>query len=143
MDRLTNLIKPKKIYMGQKDLQQLNLVKSYIENKYKSEIVSCKTIRDFNGLALSSRNLLLNNKEITKARYIAKKLITIKSYIKNQNNIKKFLTDKKIEMNKMFNIKIEYLELRNIKSLKVSNQIKNSRLLIAYYMNKIRLIDNI
>ena len=143
MDRLTNLIKPKKIYMGQKDLQQLNLVKSYIENKYKSEIVSCKTIRDLNGLALSSRNLLLNNKEITKARYIAKKLITIKSYIKNQNNIKKFLTDKKIEMNKMFNVKIEYLELRNIKSLKVSNQIKDSRLLIAYYVNRIRLIDNI
>ena len=62
MDRLTKIIKPKKIFMGEKDFQQLYLVKKYIEKKYKSKIISCKTIRDKNKLALSSRNLLLKKK---------------------------------------------------------------------------------
>ena len=42
----------------------------------------------------------------------------------------------------MLNINIEYLELRNKKNLKISNTIQNSKLFIAYYINKIRLIDN-
>ena len=57
MDRLTNLIKPKKIFMGEKDYQQLYLVKKFIEKRYKSKIIACKTIRDKNNLAFSSRNL--------------------------------------------------------------------------------------
>ena len=48
----------------------------------------------------------------------------------------------KNELKKKYNIKIEYLELRNIKSLKFSKKNKNARLFIAYYLNKIRLIDN-
>ena len=43
---------------------------------------------------------------------------------------------------KLFNIKFDYLELRNIFNLKVSNKVKNSKLFIAYYINKVRLIDN-
>ena len=60
MSRLTNLIKPKKIFMGEKDFQQYLLVKKFIEKKFQSKIISSKTIRDKNKLALSSRNNLLN-----------------------------------------------------------------------------------
>ena len=74
MDRLSALIKPKKIYMGKKDLQQLYLVKDYIKKKYKSKIISCKTVRDKTGLALSSRNSLLNRKNLSKARKLTKNL---------------------------------------------------------------------
>ena len=42
----------------------------------------------------------------------------------------------------MYKIKIEYLELRNIKDLTISNKVKNSKLFFAYYINKVRLIDN-
>ena len=63
MDRLTNIIKPKNIY-GRKDFQQLFLVKKYIEKKYRSKIIACKTIRDQHGLALSSRNLNIEKKRI-------------------------------------------------------------------------------
>ena len=49
---------------------------------------------------------------------------------------------KKNQMSKLYNIKIEYLELRNKKDLKIINKIKNSKLFIAYYLDKIRLIDN-
>ena len=63
MDRLTNLINPKKIFMGEKDFQQLYLVKRFIEKKYKSQIIPCKTIRNKNKLALSSRIFLLKKKK--------------------------------------------------------------------------------
>ena len=45
MDRLTKLIKPNKIFMGEKDYQQLYLVKKFIEKKYKTKVIGCKTIR--------------------------------------------------------------------------------------------------
>ena len=67
MDRMTNLIKPQKIFMGEKDFQQLYMVKRYIEKKYKSIIVACKTIRGKNTIALSSRNLLLSKKNLNVA----------------------------------------------------------------------------
>ena len=143
MDRLTDLIKPKKIFMGEKDFQQLYLVKTYIEKKYKSKIISCKTIRDNKGLALSSRNLLLNSKEINIARMLTKNISILKKKLKSQKNMKKFIEQKKKKLKELLNINIEYLELRNLKNLKISNKIKNSRIFIAYYLNKIRLIDNI
>ena len=140
MERLTNIIKPKKVYMGEKDFQQLYLVKKFLKNR--SQIIKCKTIRSKNKLALSSRNLLLDNKELEKAGNIAKNLILFKKNIKKKSNIKKLLVNKKKELIKLYKIKIEYLELRNKLNLINSNKIKNSKLFIAYYLNKIRLIDN-
>ena len=48
MDRLTNIVKPNKIFMGEKDFQQLFLVKKYLKNKYDTEVIGCKTIRNKN-----------------------------------------------------------------------------------------------
>jgi len=81
MTRLTKIVKPSKIFMGEKDFQQLILVKKYIEKNFKSKIVLCKTIRDKNKLALSSRNLLLSNKNLIKAGKIAKEIIVFKKKI--------------------------------------------------------------
>ncbi len=142
MDRLVSAIKPKKIFMGLKDFQQLYLVKKFIQNKYSSKVIECKTIRDKNKLALSSRNLLLKRTELIIAGKIAKKVILLKKKLKNVKNIDKFLENKKKELNNMFNINIEYLELRNSFSLKKTIKVKNAKLLIAYYINKVRLIDN-
>ena len=142
MSRLTEMIKPKKIFMVEKDFQQLYLVKKYIEKSYRSKIVSCKTIRDKNNLALSSRNLHLSKAELTKAGNIATNIIYFKKKIKNKKNLKKILLEKKKELNKMFNISIEYIDLRNKINLCKSNKVKNSKIFLAYYLNKIRLIDN-
>ena len=73
MTRLTQIINPSKIFMGEKDFQQLLLVKRYIEKNFKSKIISCKTIRDKNKLALSSRNILLTKNEFKKGRSNSKK----------------------------------------------------------------------
>ena len=142
MDRLTSIIRPKKIFMGEKDYQQLYLVKKFIEKKYKSKIVSCKTIRDKNGLALSSRNLLLNKNQLLKAGKLAKYLNYLRKRLINKKNVKKYLKVKKEELNKLYNVKIEYLEQINILNFQKSNVTKNSKLFISYYINKVRLIDN-
>ena len=78
MDILTSLIKPKKIFMGEKDYQQLFLVKRFIEKKHKSKIIACKTIRDNNKVALSSRNSLLSKKQLKLASGIYKNLFKFK-----------------------------------------------------------------
>ena len=142
MDRFTKIIKPQKIYMGEKDFQQLYLVKKYIYNKYKSKIISCKTVRNKNKFALSSRNILLNKTELLKAGNIAKDLISFKKKLSNKKNLKMILSNKKKELINLYKIKVDYLELRSISNLKSSNKLKNSKLFFAYYINKIRLIDN-
>tara|TARA_B100000575_G_C22974536_1_gene562504 strand:- start:106 stop:915 length:810 start_codon:yes stop_codon:yes gene_type:complete len=141
MDRFTELLKPKKIYMGEKDYQQFYLVKKFLQKKHKSKIILCKTIRDNNKLALSSRNFLLNRKDKLKAGRIARNLMNFKKKI-TKKNLNKLFFEKKKELKKFFNVKVEYLELRNKHDLKISNNIKNSKIFIAYFMNTIRLIDN-
>ena len=142
MERLTKIIKPQKIYMGEKDFQQLYLVKKHISKIFKSKIISCKTVRDKNKLALSSRNLLLNKVEIFKAGKIAKDLISFKKKLIKRKNYKILLSNKKKELINLYNIRIEYLELRNISNLQNSVKLRNAKLFFAYYMNSIRLIDN-
>ena len=142
MDRLTNLIRPKKIFMGEKDYQQLYLVKKFIEKRYKSKIIACKTIRDKNNLALSSRNLLLTNKQKLLASKLTMKVMKLKYFIKKNKNIRSLIKSKKKEFEKNFQIKIEYLDIRNIINFKKTKSIKNSRIFIAYYVGKVRLIDN-
>ena len=143
MNRLTKIIKPQKIFMGEKDFQQLYLVKKQLEKKYKTKVIACKTIRDKNKVALSSRNFLLNKSNLIMAAKIYEKLESIKKNIKNNKNIPNFLNIQKKEIKNNYNIKIDYLELRNISDLKISSTKKNSRLFIAYYLNNVRLIDNL
>ena len=143
MDRLINQVYPQKIFMGEKDLQQLFLVDKYIKKKHKFKIITCKTVRNEKQLALSSRNILLNKKNLNKAELLIQKLFIFKKNLKDKKNIERIISMKKTELSNSLKIKIEYLELRNKFSLKKSHNIKNSNLFIAYYVNKIRLIDNL
>ena len=129
--------------MGEKDFQQLYLVKKQLERRYKTKVIPCKTIRDKNNVALSSRNLLLNKSDLVIAEKVYKKLVGIKKKIKNKKNILIFLNHQKNELKNNYKIKIDYLELRNINNFKISSTTKNSRLFIAYYLNNVRLIDNL
>ena len=61
--------------------------------------------------------------------------------IKNKN-LKTYISNKKKELINLYNIKIDYLELRNISNLKNSVKLKNSKIFFAYYINGVRLIDN-
>ena len=142
IDIFLSLINPKYIFLGEKDFQQLFLIKNYVKNKFKVKVVSCKTVRDKNYVALSSRNLLLSKKNLIIAGKIAKKLKSLKNKLKSTQNFKKKINNIKRVLTEKYNIKLEYLELRNEKDLSPFSKINKSRLFIAYYINKIRLIDN-
>ena len=143
MNRLINIILPKIIYMGEKDFQQHYLVKNYFEKIYKCKIISCKTIRAKNKVALSSRNFLLNKRNLNIAGTISRKLIKLKKKIShNKDTSDNLILNFKEYLTRKFDIKIEYLEVRDIKNLKKNIISKKFKLFIAYYLNGIRLIDN-
>ncbi len=142
MSRFTKMINPKMIFMGEKDFQQLYLVRNYLKKKFSSKIISCKTIRDNHNLALSSRNSLLKDNELKTARLISKNLNNFRKILNKKKNIEKLIHLKKKEIDSFKNVKVEYLEIRNKYNLKKSTNIKNSKIFIAYYIRNIRLIDN-
>ncbi len=142
MSRFIILVKPKLIFMGEKDYQQLIIVKDYIKDKFKSKIFPCKTIRDKNNVALSSRNYLLSKNDLINAGLISITLKKTKIRIKKKRNIDRYLSDVKRDLSNKFKIKIEYLEVRNEVNLKRNYHNKKYRIFISYYINNVRLIDN-
>ncbi len=143
IDRLTQFILPKKIFLGEKDFQQYFLIKKFLKHKYKTKVVMCRTIRSSNKVALSSRNLLLNKKNLFVASKIIKELIKFKKLFSKTRNIEQHVLHKKKDLIKKYKVKVEYLDLRRVKDLKKSNTLKKSKIFIAYYLKKIRLIDNL
>ena len=134
--------KPKHIFFGEKDFQQLKIVeKLIIQNKLKANLVKCSSIRGLNGMSLSSRYTKLSSKEKTQfdecAKIIDKNLLDlINSFdTKILENIKKELQSIGIS-------KIDYCEVREERNLEISKTNLHSRLFLAFYVNKIRIIDN-
>jgi pantoate--beta-alanine ligase len=143
LNRFVKLISPKIIFMGEKDYQQFFLVKKFIEKKYKSRVYLSKTIRNSKKVALSSRNCLLSPANLKKAELITNKLFNLKYSInKNKNKSNNLIIKIKKELVERFNIKIDYLECRNLINLNANINNKPFKLFVAYYLNSVRLIDN-
>ena len=142
VDRFLNIINPKYMFLGQKDFQQLFLIKKYVEKKFKVKIISCKTIRDKNDVALSSRNFLLSKNNLKIIGSISKELNLFKKKIKKNYKLKKEINYYKNYITKKYDVKIDYLEIRNEKDLSIFKKKKKFRLFVAYNLNRIRLIDN-
>ena len=144
VNRFLEIIKPKTIYLGMKDFQQLSLIKLHINQKnINTRLIACPTIRETSGLALSSRNNKLKNNQILQAGMIY-------SYIKKNKKkiLRKILNNKKSEIvNKLIELgarKVEYIECLNLKKLKFSKNTKtNFNVFVAYYLSNVRLIDNL
>ena len=142
VNRFMDNIHSKYLFLGEKDFQQLYLIKKFLQYKFKTKIVGCKTIRNKNKLPLSSRNKLLSKISLKKCEKISKLLFNFSNKIsKNLQNIKLlYLYRSKI---KELCDKIEYFEIRNFTNLSKKISKKNFKIFIAYKINKIRLIDNI
>jgi pantoate--beta-alanine ligase len=138
--RLLSHIKTTYLFLGKKDYQQLIIIKKYLESiKSKIKVVPCDTIRAKNGLALSSRNKLLNQKSLNIAGKIIRFLKKNKNQIiKSNRNIFFIKKIKEFGANK-----VDYLSAFNLKQLKKTNKPSaNTRVFLAYYLNGVRLIDN-
>ena len=147
VEKLFNLFKPNRAYFGEKDYQQILIIKSLkIKSNLDVEIISCPIIRDNDGLALSSRNSLLTKKERKIAPIIHKSLLDVKNKIKSNQKIESIIFKIQNEFKSISPLKLEYLEIREALSLKKVNKInsqKKYRAFIAARIGKIRLIDNI
>ena len=143
LNRFVKLISPKSIFMGEKDYQQFFLVKDFIEKNHKTKVYVCKTVRDSSMIALSSRNNLLSKTNLNTLGLITKKLFSLKKTIyQNKYQSKKLIHDFKICLTKKYKVKIEYLECRNKLDITTNVHNKPFKLFVAYYLNKVRLIDN-
>jgi len=143
LNQFVKLISPKIIFMGEKDYQQFFLVKKFIEKKYKSKVHLSKTIRNSNKVALSSRNSLLNQANLETIGLITHRLFNLKNSInKNKDKSNILIRNLKKELVKKFDIKIEYLECRNLNNLSTNLNKKPYKLFVAYYFKNVRLIDN-
>ena len=74
VERFLKIIHPKFIFFGEKDYQQFFLINKYFKKKFKTKIILCKTIRDKNKIALSSRNQLLNKTTLSNQDYYLRKI---------------------------------------------------------------------
>ena len=142
VSKLFSLIKADYAYFGEKDFQQVYLIKKYLQKHTKTKIISCNTIRNKNKLPLSSRNILLSKANLKKSEKISKLLFDLKNKIsKNLRNIK-LLDLYKNKINDLCD-KIEYFEIRNLNNLSKNFSKENFKIFIAYKQNKVRLIENI
>ena len=142
INQFLKIIKPKNIFLGDKDYQQLFLIKKLIKKNFNIRVFSCKSIRDKNKVALSSRNNLLNKNDLKKSSYIANLLFNLRNKLKNNISFKYEIKNIIKEINNLKNIKIEYLEIRNKKNLSKKYNRNNFKIFLAYYNKNIRLIDN-
>ncbi len=130
------------LFLGEKDFQQAYLIKKYLQRKFNTKIIICKTVRNKNHLPLSSRNRLLSKSDLIKSEKISKLILNFKkNIIQNFSNIE-MLGIYKAKIHKLCD-KIEYFEIRNSNNLTKKISKKNFRIFLAYTQNKIRLIDNI
>ena len=142
IDRFIKIIKPKKIYLGEKDMQQLKIIEDFVKkNNIKIKVIGCKIIREKNGIAFSSRNSLLSEDEKIVASNIFNFLFYKKKIIINNKLSINYIRKKIIEFGAK---EIDYIKMMDINKIVEPYKKKSQfRIFIAYYLGKTRLIDNI
>ena len=121
VEKLLNIVKPQMAFFGEKDLQQLMIIKNLVtQNNLLTEVIGCPTIREQNGLAKSSRNQHLSKIDRERCGIIYKQLLAFKHLFKKMDlsELKNQISTSITNGNK---IKIEYLELINLDTFEVVN----------------------
>lgn len=145
IEKFFKIIKPSKAFFGEKDIQQLQIVKALAKQmKTSIEIINVPTKRDENGLAKSSRNTLLSVSDKKTASFIYSSLLYCRD---NKTKGIKTLKEDIIELiNSNKNIKLEYIEFVNLETMQRIEdweEENNNAICIAAYVAGVRLIDNI
>ena len=144
--RLFEIVTPTKAYFGEKDFQQLQIVKKMVtKTKLPVQVVGCEIYRERNGLAMSSRNERLTEDERNKAALIYETLLTTKDqFAKNSAKEISDWVQKTFKKNDTF--ELEYFQIAEVATLLPcirKNKNKKYRAFIAVFVNNIRLIDTI
>ena len=144
VNRFLEQLQPKYIFLGEKDFQQLVLIKKHImKNRINTSVISCKTLRYQNSLPYSSRNINLNRYEKLLATKIFGLIRKEKIIIKRKKIKKINLTNLKNKIINLGSRKVDYIEAINLDSLKsAKNFNENFNIFSAFYIGEVRLIDN-
>lgn len=146
VEELFTIIKPNRAYFGEKDFQQLAIIKRLVLKRHlDTEVIGCPIVREDNGLAMSSRNNRLSANNRARAGFIYETLKTAKVLFgtKNAIFIKEWVVSA-FEENPEFSL--EYFEILDEETLRPSQTIRKEkayRAFVAVYLQEVRLIDNI
>lgn len=146
VEKLCKIVQPTSLYLGEKDFQQCMVLKKLIKIlQLDIDVRICPISRDESGLALSSRNMRLSEDGKSKAATIYKTLIYIKTHLTKNNWPELKNLSIKTLLNNGFE-KIDYLEMCDIDSLQILNEAPENKevvILVAAFIEGVRLIDNI
>ncbi len=144
--KLFNAVGPDKAYFGQKDAQQAAVIQQMVRDlNFPIDIVICPIVREPDGVAMSSRNSYLGDKERQAARCLSRGLFLARDAFQNgvrqAETIKKIVSDE-VEIEEL--AQLQYVSCADPDSLEeLESEIKNCLLSMAVFVGKTRLIDNI
>ncbi|HLG38972.1 MAG TPA: pantoate--beta-alanine ligase [Chitinophagaceae bacterium] len=147
MNRLLDIVRADNLYLGQKDYQQCMVIARLIELMGLRDSIKvniCPTLREVDGLAMSSRNLRLNKEERKKAPSIYQSLQYIKKNLQKGNL--ESLRAKAVAYLEANGFKVDYVEIADAASLQIINEWNGKTNLVALaaaFLNEVRLIDNL
>ena len=142
--KLFEIVTPTNAYFGEKDFQQLQIIRKMVQkNHLPVSVMGCPTFREKNGLAMSSRNQLLSEKEKEEGAIIYETLCEVKELINNKaiEKINSWVGEQ-FDKNPLF--ELEYFVIADEETLIPASTIssnKNYRAFIAVHADKVRLID--
>jgi len=143
---LFNIVKPDAAYFGQKDAQQAIVIKQMAKDlNMAMKIKVMPTVREADGLAMSSRNAYLNPQERKDALVLHQALLLAKTMIKNgQRSSQKIIAKMKALINQKRSSRIDYTKIVDSKTLRPVKAVCGEVLIaLAVYIGKTRLIDNL
>ena len=146
VSKLFNIVEPDHAYFGQKDWQQFAIIqKLTVELNFNIQLHSVETLREKDGLALSSRNLRLDPKQRKKANVFYHGLMEAKQALKEGKSLGTVKTRVRELVEQTPEVKLEYFELADSKNLNLLENVEVSDrpiMCIAGYVGEIRMIDN-
>ena len=144
VSKLFNIVAPDRAYFGEKDAQQLLVIKKMVKDlNFDIDIIGCPIIREDDGLAKSSRNTYLNPDERKAALCLSRALNIGKAMIDSGETSAKAVKDAIIsEIEKEPLSRIDYVEIADLDTLESTDKTEGILCAIAVYIGKTRLIDN-
>ena len=149
VSKLFNIIEPSYAFFGEKDIQQLIIIKKLVlDLNFNIQVVGCETIREASGLAMSSRNQYLSDQDKKDASILYETLQLGQNLLKKNETVGETKLQLKSKLQNNKKIKLDYLSIANgttLEELRDNVKLKNEQVIIsaAIFFNDVRLIDNI
>jgi pantoate--beta-alanine ligase len=142
VERFFSLVQPDVAFFGEKDFQQLAVIRRMTEiRNFNIQIQAVETKREADGLAMSSRNLLLNESQRQQATHLFETLKYGRQLATQMDDVSA-IREKMIAFCENSELELEYLELVDNDTLRETQKVENCRACIVAYCGKVRLIDN-